>query len=56
MITRRISLGSCLLALVALFLSGCVIAPHEGYYDRDHHRYWHDHHWHRCLERDVHCR
>ena len=29
--------------------------PREGYYDRDHHRYWHDHRWHRCDEDDPHC-
>lgn len=65
--------GSCLLSLLAL-LAGCVIAPaphegyREGYYDRPHHRYWHDHEWHECHDRgdrgdrddrddhDEHCR
>lgn len=27
----------------------------EGYYDRDHHRYYHDHGWRECGERDEHC-
>jgi hypothetical protein len=33
--------------------SACVIAePREGYYDRDHHRYYREHVWHDCIERD----
>ena len=56
MITRRISWGSCVLALAVVFVSGCVIAPREGYYDRAHSRYWHDHAWHVCVVNDVHCR
>jgi hypothetical protein len=46
--------------------SGCVVATpdhrgyhenyREGYYDRDHHRYWHERAWHDCVERDEHCR
>jgi hypothetical protein len=56
----------------SVFLAGCVVEPghegyygddggyyqepREGYYDRDHHRYWHDHHWHRCDRDDPHCR
>ncbi|HJS92036.1 MAG TPA: hypothetical protein VJ738_18860 [Steroidobacteraceae bacterium] len=28
----------------------------EGYYDRDHDRYYHDHSWHQCRDRDdPHC-
>jgi hypothetical protein len=27
----------------------------EGYYDREHHRYWHDKAWHDCIENDIHC-
>ena len=46
---RRIGFGACLLGLIML-TAGCVVAPppHEGYYDRDHHRYYHDHAWHDC--------
>jgi hypothetical protein len=51
--------GGILLGLVALS-SGCVVAGpggyHEGYYDRDHHRYYHENTWHDCGERDEHCR
>jgi hypothetical protein len=57
----RIALSGVLLALLSLS-SGCVVATHdhegyrEGYYDRDHHRYYHQHNWHDCGERDDHCR
>jgi hypothetical protein len=44
-----------LLGLI-LLTPGCVIAPREGYYDRDHHRWWHEHAWVECGEGDVHCR
>jgi hypothetical protein len=27
----------------------------EGYYDREHHRYWHEKAWHDCIENDIHC-
>jgi hypothetical protein len=36
--------------------SACVLEAREGFYDRDHHRYWHEHAWHDCVERDEHCR
>ena len=63
---RYVSWLSGLLALGVL-LGGCVIEPahqgdygrggyygepQEGYYDREHHRYWHDHRWHRCGRED----
>jgi len=47
-----------LLGLVA-FSSACVVAGpgyHEGYYDRDHHRYYHENTWHECGDHDEHCR
>jgi hypothetical protein len=48
--------GSLLLGLIAL-ASACVIeTPREGYYDRDHHRYYHERGWHECVEHDAHCR
>jgi hypothetical protein len=53
---KRLSLGGCLLALVVMLVSGCVIGPREGYYDHAHHRYWHNHGWHACVQHDVHCR
>ncbi|MGB6452392.1 MAG: hypothetical protein WBE92_16695 [Steroidobacteraceae bacterium] len=56
MITKRTSLGSCLLALAVMFVSGCVIAPREGYFDRAHHRWYHNHTWVVCVANDEHCR
>jgi hypothetical protein len=64
--TRWILSQTFLLGLVALS-SGCVIHERgnseareegyrEGYYDRDHHRYYHEHAWHECLENDSYCR
>jgi hypothetical protein len=48
--------GSILLALVT-FSSACVVAePHEGFYDRDHARYYHEHSWHDCGEHNDFCR
>ena len=51
--------GSLLTGLMA-FASACVVAEprggyHEGYYDRDHHRYYHEGGWRDCGERDEHC-
>ena len=55
---RRIATTSFLLGLMAV-ISACVIAPRdgyrEGYYDRSHHRYYHENTWHECVERDEHC-
>lgn len=50
-----------LLGIIALALaSGCVIAPrdgyHEGYWDREHARYYHNHGWVACGPDDIHCR
>lgn len=42
---------------IMLLASGCVVEPREGYYDRDHHRWYHEHAWHECGgERDEQCR
>jgi hypothetical protein len=53
---KRIAL---LLGLMAV-MSGCDNGPRgehrEGEYDRDHHRYFHEHAWHDCVEHDEHCR
>jgi hypothetical protein len=50
--TQRVAKGGFLLGLIA-FASACVVAtPSEGYYDRDHHRYYHEHTWHECGDRD----
>jgi hypothetical protein len=47
---------SFLVGLMAL-ASGCIVAePHDGYWDRDHHRYYRDHGWHDCAGHDEVCR
>jgi hypothetical protein len=54
--TKRIAKGSFLLSLF-MFASGCIVAePREGYWDHDHHRWYHEHAWHECVENDIHCR
>jgi hypothetical protein len=47
--------GSILLGLIS-FASACVVAPREGYYDNDHHRYYHENAWHDCADHDPYCR
>jgi hypothetical protein len=55
----RIISRSLLLGLLGLNLSGCVVVPEprDGYYDHNHHRWYHEHHWHECGEHDwgYHC-
>jgi hypothetical protein len=60
--TQGIIRGVLVLGLIALS-SGCVVREpgyhegyREGYYDRDRHRYYHEHTWHDCGDRDEHCR
>ncbi|MGC1521841.1 MAG: hypothetical protein WA803_09915 [Steroidobacteraceae bacterium] len=54
--SKRLAARGCLLGLI-VFASACVVAvPREGYYDRDHHRYYHEHEWHDCGDHDEHCR
>jgi hypothetical protein len=54
--TQSMIRSGILLGLIALS-SACVVAgEREGYYDRDHHRYYHENTWHECGERDEHCR
>jgi hypothetical protein len=55
-ILKRIVQAGTLLLGIALFVPGCVVEPREGFYDRDHHRYYHEHAWHECVEGDEHCR
>jgi len=55
-----------LVLLAPMFMvSGCVVdrehtvdrpVPYEGYYDHEHHRWYHEHGWVVCDEDDVHCR
>jgi hypothetical protein len=48
--------GAFLLALIS-FASACVVdTPREGYWDREHNRYWAERTWHDCGYQDVHCR
>ncbi len=54
-----------LASLVALS-SGCVVHEgssaareegyREGYYDREHNRYYHENSWHECMANDPYCR
>jgi hypothetical protein len=53
--TLRIAKLSFLLGLIA-FTSACVVEPREGYWDRDHNRYYHEHGWHDCGPGDNYCR
>jgi hypothetical protein len=53
--TLRIAKLSFLLGLIA-FTSACVVEPHEGYWDHDHNRYYHEHAWHDCGPGDNYCR
>jgi hypothetical protein len=41
-----------------LFAQGCVgvVEPREGYWDHDHHRWYHEHAWVDCIPNDPHCR
>ncbi len=51
---RSVAKSSFILALIAL-AAGCVVETREGYWDRDHNRWYHDHAWHECGEGDSHC-
>lgn len=56
---RTATTSNLLLGLLTLtFLSGCVVTERhdEGYYDREHSRYWHNHTWVTCDHEDMHCR
>ncbi len=45
---RTIVRFGILLGLFSLS-TGCIVAePREGYYDRGHARYYHEHGWHDC--------
>ena len=49
--------ASLLLALIVVpFLSGCIVEPRDGYYDRDHARYYHNHGWVACDRDGDNCR
>ena len=43
--------------MLGTLLSGCIVAePREGYWDREHARYYHHHVWVNCNREDEHCR
>jgi hypothetical protein len=45
--------------VLAAIGSACVVEQpryHEGYWDRDHARYWHEGGWHPCSEHAENCR
>jgi hypothetical protein len=52
---RRLALMLLPVLGLTVLVNGCVVEPREGFYDRDHHRWWHEHQWHECGERDEHC-
>lgn len=69
-LTTGITVPGFALGALMLSLSGCVVHDREvvhepgdsysqgykeGYYDREHHRWWHENAWHDCVESDVHC-
>jgi hypothetical protein len=54
-ISTRIGRAALLLLGLVMMVSGCVVEPREGYWDRDHHRYYHSHGWVECGDRDDHC-
>jgi hypothetical protein len=55
--SRPIARAILLLLALTLVAPGCVVVePREGFYDRDHHRWWHEHAWRDCHDRDEHCR
>jgi hypothetical protein len=54
-IPKSIARSVFLLVGFALLASACVNEPNEGYYDRDHHRWYHEHQWRDCGEHDEHC-
>ena len=55
-ISRPLVQTILLLLGLIMMVPGCVVEPREGYYDRDHHRYYHEHKWEQCRDEDEHCR
>jgi hypothetical protein len=48
-----------LLTGLLAFAAGCVVRPvgyRDGYWDREHGRYWLNNGWHPCAERADYCR
>lgn len=63
--SRLLAPLSLVMLAPVFMLSGCVVdrehtvreepVPAEGYYDREHHRWYHEHAWVVCDDRDPHC-
>ncbi len=63
--SRRFGPLSLVMLAPMLMVSGCVVdrehtvdrehEPTEGYYDREHRRWYHEHAWVVCDDRDPHC-
>ena len=58
------AMSGLLMVSWGFMLNGCVIdrehtverpVPYEGYYDREHHRWYHENAWVVCDDRDPHC-
>jgi hypothetical protein len=56
MIRSAIMLGLISLSTACVVAGGPREGYHEGYYDRDHNRYYHENGWRDCGEHDEHCR
>lgn len=54
-ISRSLAQALLLVLGLALVVPGCVVEPREGYYDSNHHRYYHEHAWVTCHDQDEHC-
>jgi hypothetical protein len=55
-ISRPLVQATLILLGLIFLMPGCVAEPREGYFDRDHHRWYHNHVWQACGENDEHCR
>jgi hypothetical protein len=54
-ISKPIAQAVFFLLGLMLLAPGCVVETREGYYDREHHRWYHEHAWHECDRDDTHC-
>lgn len=68
-VSSRVATGALIVAAAMLSLTGCVVHEKEtvhdnpgyqqgykeGYYDREHNRYWHESGWHDCVANDPYC-
>jgi hypothetical protein len=54
-ISKPLTRITLLLLGLMLIVPGCVVEPREGYWDRDHQRWYHNHAWVACGDRDEHC-